>query len=217
MHRIGNILSSSSHSDPKKPGSHCESQANGGKPASREKVCVYMCAHVLAHICASSHMISNRMGIDDSVYGILLWQSEQNKAHHEVIPAVKMSEQILGHQEGMICSLLLLQPRKKDPSFPLLSTDSSHTGSLTVPRCPQSRYSGRRSRYEGLSGLIWFSVSQHCGHIPNRTQFQSQQIFMKIYLILFKLEIPSLSPVTFRQRPPSQQMLKMVKTISHVD
>lgn len=153
-----------------------------------------------------------------TVYGILLWQSEQNKAHHEIIPAVKISEQILGHQEAMICSLLLLQPRKKDPSsFPLLSTGSSHTGSFTVPRCPQSRYSGRRSRYEGLSGLIWLSVSQHCGHIPNRTQFQSQRIFMKIYLILFKLEIPSLSPVTFRQRPPSQQMLKMVKTISHVD
>lgn len=163
---------------------HTESQANGSKPASREGVCV--CVRMC--VCAHTHVQTPTC-------------SQTGWAHHEIIPAVKMSEKILGHQEATVCTLLLLQPRK-DPSFPLLSTGSSHTGSLTVPRCLRSRYSGGRSRYEGLSGLIWLSRSQHCGHIPNRTQFQSRQIFMKIYLILFKLEIPSLSPVTFRQRPP---------------
>lgn len=44
--------------------------------------------------------------------------------------------------------------------------------------------------------------------IPDKIQFQSQHVFMKIYLILFKLEILSRSPVTFK---PCQQMLKMVK------
>lgn len=118
----------------------------------------------------------------------------------------------------MICSWwrLLLRPRQKDPSGLLLANRQLTHGSTTCPLCLQSRHSGRNSRHEGPSGLLWLSVTALWPHsqqnsIPKPTHFH-ENIFN-----LIQIRNPVSLPSYFLTKAPSQ-MLKVVRDdLSPVD
>lgn len=146
-------------------------------------------------------MFSNRMGMDDS------W----SMALHEIIPAVKMSEQILGHQEAIWRTTLLLSHCSQQAAHTLAPWHSLGVVSAVQIQWEKEQIWRPLRAHMALRVTALWSHSQQ-NSIPKPTDFH-ENIFN-----LIQIRKPVSLPSYFQTKAPlSQQMLKMVKTISHVD